>query len=159
MTEIATDTMTAPEDLADVPTAHETHEENFGLAVVAGLGAAAVGAVLWAVFVYATGLELGLVAIAVGALVGLAIQKTGRSSDRKFGILGAICAALGWAAGSVLCDVGLLAKEAGVSFFDALSRLGIGGSVTMAFQAADAMELLFLAIAVWEGYKLSTRQR
>jgi hypothetical protein len=59
----------------------------------------------------------------------------------------------------VLCDIAFVAKDVGRPFFDVLTSLGIGESVSLAFRAADAMDLLFLAIAVWEGYKLSFRYR
>ena len=102
-----------------------------GLAIAAGIAAAIVGAILWAVFVYLTNMELGLVAIAVGALVGISVREAGRSAHNSFGIIGAVCAAFGWALGTVMCD------------------FAIGRS--------DAIDLLFLAIAVWEGYKFAKR--
>jgi hypothetical protein len=129
--------------------------QNFVLAIPAGLAAAVAGAILWAVFVYATNMELGLVAIAVGALVGYAVRRAGNGIDPKFGLLGAACAAFGWALGTVLCDIGFVAKEVGRPFFDVAATLGVGQSVSLAVRGGDAMELLFLAIAVWEGWKLS----
>jgi hypothetical protein len=133
--------------------------QNFALAVPVGIAAAVVGAALWAGFVYVTGYELGLIAIAVGALVGLAVRAVGHGVDMKFGILGAACAAFGWALGLVLCDVAFLAKEAGQPFLDVFGRLGVGNSLSLALEAADPMELLFLAIAVYEGYRFSFRHR
>lgn len=134
-------------------------KQNFARAVPAGIAAAIVGAVLWALFVYLTQIKLGLVVVAVGALVGYAIRRAGQGVDKQFGILGGACAAFGWALGTVLCDVAFLAKNVDRPFFDVLASLGIGESVSLAFRAADAMDALFLAIAVWEGYKLSFRYR
>lgn len=152
----------ANEDAADAPAMDYEQElalararQNFALAVAAGLAAAAVGAALWAAVAFATGMELGLVAIAVGALVGLTIRKVGNGVDPKFGVLGALCAALGWALGTVLEDIAFLAHETGSSFFDVAAALGVGGSLSFALEVADAMSLLFLAIAVFEGWKLS----
>jgi hypothetical protein len=133
--------------------------QNFALAVPAGLAAAIVGAVVWAAFVYFTEIKLGLIVVAVGALVGYAIRRTGHGLDPQFGILGGACAALGWALGTVLCDIAFVAKNVDRSFFEVLTTLGVGQSVSLAFRAADGMDLLFLAIAVWEGYKLSFRYR
>jgi hypothetical protein len=45
-----------------------------GRAAIFGLGAAAGGAVLWAVVTRVTGYELGIIAIAVGWLVGVAVR-------------------------------------------------------------------------------------
>lgn len=131
---------------------------NFGLAVAAGLGAAVAGAMGWALFTYATNYELGLIAVAIGALVGVAVRKAGHGDTANFAILGAVCAALGCLLGIVLCDVAFLAKEMGRPFFFVLSQLGVGGSVSLAIEAGDAMELLFVAIAIWEGFKFSVRR-
>lgn len=151
----ANDAPPAPELSYDEELAQARARQNFALAVPAGLAAAVVGATLWAVFVYATGTELGLIAVAVGALVGLAIRKIGNGIDIQFAILGAVCAAFGWALGMILCDLAFLAKEAGRPFLDVASTLGIGDSISLMFQAGSPMDLLFLAIAVWEGWKLS----
>jgi hypothetical protein len=143
----------------DDAVAHLRARQNFGLAIAAGLGAAVVGAIFWAGFVYATEYKLGLIAVAVGALVGIAVRKAGNGIDPKFGILGAVCAAFGWALGTILCDVAFLAKDAGRPFLDVLASLGVGESISLGLRAADAMDLLFFAIAVWEGYKFSFRYR
>jgi hypothetical protein len=145
----------APEPDYDAQLAQLRARQNFALAIPAGLAAAVVGAVLWAVFVYATGMELGLIAVAVGALVGYAIRRVGRGIDPQFGVLGAICAALGWALGTALCDLAFLAKDTGGSFFDALSAIGAGQMISLMVRSLEAMDFLFLAIAVWEGWKLS----
>lgn len=130
-------------------------QQNFALAVPAGLAAALAGAVIWAFFTYLTGMALGLIAIVIGALVGFAIRKVGRGVDMHFSALGALCSALGWALGTVLCDVAFLAKAAHRSFFEVLTILGTSDLASLVMQAADAMDFLFLAIAVWEGWKLS----
>ena len=149
--------------LAATPEMQEQYAEavapNFPLAVAAGAGAAVVGAILWAVVGYVTNMELGLVAIAVGALVGIAVQGAGKGSDQRFAFIGAAFAALGWALGTVLCDVAFLAKATGQPLLDVVTRVGISDSVALAIRASDAMDLLFLAIAVWEGYKFSIRRR
>jgi hypothetical protein len=134
-------------------------KQNFALAIPAGIAAAVVGAVLWALFVYLTEFKLGLIVVVVGALVGYAIRTTGHGIDKQFGILGAACAAFGWALGTVLCDIAFVAKSVGRPFLDVLTNLGIGQSASLALRAADMMDLVFLAIAVWEGYKLSFRYR
>jgi hypothetical protein len=146
----------APEEMTyEQEIAQLRARQNFGLAVLAGLAAAVVGALLWAAVVYVTNMELGLVAIAVGALVGYAVRRAGNGVDPQFAVLGALCAALGWALGTVLGDIAFLATEAGRPFLDVAASLGFGGSISLASETGDAIELLFLAIAVYEGWKLS----
>lgn len=144
----------APPEAIDQPPAPEARA-SFPLAALAGIAAAVVGAVGWALFSYATEYELGLIAVAIGALVGLAVRKAGNGDTANFAILGAACAAFGCLLGIVLCDVAFLAKATAQPFFALLSQLGVGGSVSLAVEAGDAMELLFVAIAIWEGFKFS----
>ena len=134
-------------------------QQNFALAVPAGIVAALVGAILWAVVVYVSGYALGLMAIAVGAVVGYAVRATGKGVDQKFGILGAGCAALGWALGTALADVAMLAKLENLSFATAFADLGANGTVSLFMNAADGMDILFLGIALYEGYKFAFRYR
>jgi len=128
---------------------------NIPAAVAAGLAAALVGAVVWALIGYATGASLGLVAILVGAIVGVAVRAAGKGHSAIFQYIGAGCAALGWALGTVLVDEAFVAKQAGRPFLDVVAALGAGNAVSLALSAADGMDLLFLGIACYEGYKFS----
>lgn len=134
-------------------------QQNFAMAIPAGIVAAIVGAVLWAVVVYVSGYALGLMAIVVGALVGYAVRIAGKGVDQKFGILGAACGALGWALGTLLADIAMVSKFENMPFFEAVSRLGMNGSVSLFMAAADVMDILFLGIAMYEGYKFAFRHR
>lgn len=129
--------------------------QNLTLAIPAGLAAALVGAGLWAAFSYATGYELGIVVIAIGAVIGWTIRAAGHGVDPVFGVVGAACAALAWALGTVLSDVAFLSQAVGRPFLEVLGDLGVGQSVDFAVSNIEAMDFLFLAIAVWEGWKLS----
>ncbi len=133
--------------------------QNFALAVPAGLAAALVGVALWAAFVYFTDTKLGLIALAIGVMVGFAVRKTGNGLDQRFGILGGVCAALGWALGTMLCDVAFIAKEVDQPFFAVMTNLGVTHTASIALGAADFMDIVFLAIAVYEGYKLAFRYK
>ena len=133
--------------------------QNFALAVPAGLVAALAGAILWAGVVYFTHVKLGLIVVAVGVLVGYAIRAAGNGVDQKFGILGGACAALGWALGTALTDVAFLAQGAGRSALDVVQALSASQISALMARAADPMDLVFLAIAVWEGYKFSFKYK
>jgi hypothetical protein len=159
MVESSTPAQSASPPTLEQAIAQVRAQQNFAAAVPVGIVAAIVGAGLWAVTVYATEMKLGLVAIAVGALVGYAVRTVGKGIEQKFGILGAICAALGWGLGTMLSDVAFLAKHVGRSFGDVLMSLGLSETISFVARASDAMDLLFLGIAVYEGYKLSFRYR
>jgi hypothetical protein len=134
-------------------------DENFARAVPAAILAAILGAIIWAAVGYFSGMSLGLIAILVGAMVGYAVRRVGKGTDRKFGYLGGAAAAFGWALGTWLCDIGLLAKEVGRPILDVFASIGLTNSVAFAFRAADVMDLLFLAFAVYEGYRFALRHR
>ena len=134
-------------------------QQNFARAVPAGIVAALVGAAIWAITVYATNMKLGIIAIVIGALVGYAIRVTGNGIDQKFGLLGAACAALGWALGTFCSDIAFVANYVHRPFPEVFFNLGLERSMSLAFSAADAMDILFLGIAIYEGYKFSFRYR
>jgi hypothetical protein len=139
--------------------APELADQNFALAVPAGLVAALIGAVIWAAVTYVTQMEIGLIAVAVGALTGVTVKRVGRGVGAHFGFLGAGCAALGWALGMLLSDIAFLANTRNLSLLEAAQVLNPAGLVRLAGAAFQPMDLLFLGIAVYEGYKFSFERR
>lgn len=145
----------APEMDRDEAIAHLRAQQNFVLAVPAGLLAAIVGAAIWGGVVYVTQYQVGLIAVAVGALVGFAVRVAGRGVDMKFGILGAACAALGWLLGTIAVDVAMVAQVTNAPVMEVVSRLNVENVVELLSATSDVMDLLFLAIAVYEGYRFA----
>jgi hypothetical protein len=134
-------------------------EQNFGLAIPAGIGAAVLGAVVWAIVTVATEMQLGLMAIAVGFIVGRAIRAVGHGVEPKFGYLGAACALLGCVAGNVLSAIGFYAKLRGIGYVEALGNLDMALLTKLVSTFSQTMDLLFYAIAIYEGYKFSFKYR
>ena len=152
----------------EAPAAHEHGIESFRseliaaqnlpMGIAAGAVAALVSAALWAVVTITTGYTFGLFALGVGILVGLSVRAAGKGVTTPFGVAGAVLAL----AGSLLGDYGaaahLRANFLGVSYLDYVSNLSaaeIGKLVSAWFSPLD---LLFYAIATYEGYQLSFRQ-
>jgi hypothetical protein len=128
------------------------------LAVAAvGLAAMLAGAILWAAVTVITHSELGLMAIAVGFMVGFAIQKFRKQPDPVFGIWGAILALAGCVLGNALSFVVFVAQQTNTPLVDAFLRVSIPGLVSVMAQNFGAMDLLFYGIAIYEGYKFSSR--
>jgi hypothetical protein len=130
-------------------------QQNFPLAVIAGLSAALLGAVLWAAVTVTTEYKLGLMALAVGYIAGQAIRLAGQGVDAKFGYLGAACGFLGCAAGDILSNIAFFAHAKSLSLMQTLNILTPDLLVALAKIAFDPMDLLFLAIGVYEGYKFA----
>ncbi len=130
-------------------------QQNFPLAVIAGVSAALLGAVLWAAVTVTTEYKLGLMALAVGYIAGQAIRLAGQGVDAKFGYLGAACGFLGCAAGDIMSNVVFFAHAKSLSLVQTLNMLTPDLLIALAKIAFDPMDLLFLAIGVYEGYKFA----
>jgi uncharacterized membrane protein YeaQ/YmgE (transglycosylase-associated protein family) len=101
--------------------------------------------------------ELGLMAIAVGFIVGMAIQKFRKRPDPSFGILGAVLALVGCVLGNAMSFVVFIAQHTGTPLIQAFLMVSIPKLVSVMVQNFGVMDLLFYAIAVYEGYKFSSR--
>jgi hypothetical protein len=101
--------------------------------------------------------ELGLMAIAVGFIVGMAIQKFRKEPDPTLGIFGAILALAGCVLGNAMSFVVFIAQHAGTPLVEAFLNVDLAKLVQVMAENFDAMDLLFYAIAIYEGYKFSSR--
>jgi hypothetical protein len=136
--------------------ARPARKQNLPLAIAAGTGAAIIGAIIWAVFTVMTNYQVGLIAIAIGFLVGYAVR-LGNGVDKIFGVTGALLALLGCVLGNVLSLIGFFAKSEQVSFFSALGSIDYSVLPQVMISAFDPMDLLFYGIALYEGYRFSFR--
>lgn len=128
---------------------------NLGLGVLAGLVAGGIGAAAWAVITVATNLQIGWMAVAVGALVGLAVRKAGRGRGTAFGIAGASLSLVACLCGNLMTVCILIARERKVALLDVLSGLDPATAVNLLGATFSGMDLLFYALAVYEGYRFS----
>ena len=65
-------------------------EQNLALAILVGGAAALLGALLWAALTVITDYQLGIAALGIGLLVGIAVRYAGKGIDRIYGIVGGI---------------------------------------------------------------------
>jgi len=133
-------------------------QQNLIGGILAGVVAASVGAILWAVITVATEFQIGFMAIAVGFLVGFAIRTVGKGIDTVFGIVGGVLALLGCAVGNLLAICGLLAKHNDIPYFTVLSVLEVEAVKNLMVVGFSPIDLLFYGFAVFEGYKFSFRR-
>jgi len=132
-------------------------DSNMPLAIVAGVVAALIGAALWAVITVTTGYQIGFMAIGVGFLVGLSVGRLGKGTTPAYGILGAALSLAGCVVGNVLAITGFIAQNESQPFFVVLSQLNIPAIPSILIETFSPIDLVFYAIAVYEGYKLSFR--
>jgi hypothetical protein len=133
-------------------------ETRLGAAIVVGTAAAIAAAAAWAVVTVTTHYQLGLMAIAVGALVGIAVQRVGRSGAPVLGVAGAVLAGLGCVLGNLFAQAGFAAQQTSLSLAGALGLVLTPSVAARALsQAFDGMGILFCAIAIYEGYKFARK--
>lgn len=132
--------------------------QNLPAGLVAGFVAAIVGAAVWAASAVITGYQIGLVAIGVGMLVGYAVRAGGRGIDQLFALSGAALALFGCVLGNLLIVCYFVAEGEGIAVAELLPQLDFAVATNLLVATYEPMDLLFYAIAVYEGFQLSTVQ-
>ena len=144
---------------ASASTRERMMEQNFPAGIMAGLLAAVIGAAIWAAISVATERQIGYMAIGMGALVGIAVRKLGKGYDMQFGIAGALLALLGCLIGNYFMACGFIAKELEIGVLGAMGSLNPGGVVDLLRSNFDGMDVLFLGIAAYTGFRISRIDR
>jgi hypothetical protein len=129
-------------------------------ALILGLVAAIIGAFIWDKFVLITGIQLGLIAVLLGILVGFAVVlgaegKSGALLPWMGALLAGFSILLGYAllAQDVVLQDSTLAEDLKqVPLLIRLPRLLIA-----IIPALDVLDWLFVAIGVWEGWIIPRR--
>lgn len=124
-------------------------ESSLGKSLLWSAGLASIGAALWAAVTLITDYQLGLIAIAVGYLAGIGAAKGGHGTRSQ--IVGVLMAAFGYFLGQLIIVATLLSEQVespGLGFVFEAMFIAIASSVS------DVMGLLFLGIALWEGWRI-----
>jgi hypothetical protein len=124
------------------------------LAIMGGLAAAVLGALLWMVVQVTLNLQVGYVALAIGAMVGLAIRGLGHSSNPVYGILGAVLTLAGCLGGEILSNL-YAASSAQQSMLSLAESTNYVATIQNIFSKMDVIGYVIYAIGIFEGYKLS----
>ncbi len=130
-------------------------DQNLGMGIVAGLAAAIVGGVLWAVITYYAGIQIGWMAIGIGFLVGFSIRHFGKGKDVSFSIAGAFLALVGCLLGNIFTVCMYISVESGEGIFNVLSGLDFSTMSDYLITSFRLMDAVFYGIAIYEGYKYS----
>lgn len=132
--------------------------QNMSLALLAGLGAAILGAGVWAMITALTGYQIGFMAVGVGFLVGSAVRRFGKGIDVSFGIVGAALALFGCLLGNLLAACIAVCRQEQIGFLYLLLRLAPAAVADLMKIAFSPMDVLFYGIAIYEGFKFSLRR-
>lgn len=133
-------------------------EQNLGMGMVGGAVGGLIGAVIWAIISYVTEYQIGWMAVGVGFLVGLGIRALGKGMDKVYGVLGGVIALLSVVLGNFLAAIGFLAKMLDVGYLDMLVSFRYSMTLELMKETFSVIDVLFYAIAVYEGYQFSFRK-
>lgn len=132
-------------------------EQNYSRALIVGIFAGIMGAVIWGAITVATEYQIGYMAIAIGAAVGFLMREAGKGIDQKFGFTGAIIAVISCFLGNFFSIVGFLSISEGLTFFDTLLAIDYSQVIPLMVETFSPIDLLFYGIAGYEGYKFAFR--
>ena len=132
-------------------------KQNLTMGVLAGAAAAVGGAVIWAVVTVVTSFQIGWMAVGVGFLVGSAVRAAGKGVDKPFGYAGAALAVGGCLLGNLLSICAVIAQQESIGITTVLTQLNPAAIPELMAVTFHPMDLLFYAIAVYEGYRFSFR--
>ena len=133
------------------------------LGIIGGVVAAIIGAVVWAAIVAVTKYETGLIAILVGAIVGFAVRFFGRGTSVAYGVIGGVLALVAVVVGSLLAIAIIYTSDptlntSGISLSQMLQVMASdpGSTLSLLQQTLSPIDLLFYAIAIFEGFAFAT---
>ncbi|AIY14106.1 MULTISPECIES: hypothetical protein [Cellulophaga] len=146
-------TLVSDENLAKIKA-----EQNLPAAIFGGICAGIIGALLWAVITTATGYQIGFMAIGIGAMVGLATGYFGKGIDLTFGLLGGVIALLSCVLGNFFSIIGAIATYEELGYLETLVLFDYAQAIPIMSETFSPMDILFYAIATFEGYKYAFRK-
>jgi len=133
-------------------------EQNLSMGIVAGAVAAAAGAALWAILTALTKFQIGLMAVGIGFIVGYSVRTLGKGIDKAFGIAGAALSLAGCVVGNFASVLMMISQEESIPLGTLLSGLSFPMFLDIMTVTFHPMDLVFYAVAVYEGYRLSFRK-
>jgi len=133
--------------------------QSIPFAILGGLMASIVGAVIWAAITTATGYQIGFMAIGIGLLVGYAVNFFGKGMTMPFAVIGAFFALFGCLLGNFLTILFAFSQVEDSSILVVLVAFVTSPSLVfeMMKETFSPIDLLFYGIAVYEGYRFSLR--
>lgn len=133
-------------------------EQNLLNGILASTLAGLAGAAVWAFITVATGYQLAILAIGLGALVGVAMRYFGKGLSLKYGIIGGAVALISVILGNYFSVIGMLSSQTGVGFFAVLGEIPLSAIPEVLAETFDIIDLLFYGLAVAQGFKYSIIQ-
>jgi hypothetical protein len=140
---------------------HHTTDErkkptNIVMATLAGLIASIIGTILYALYPFIFGMQLSLLAIGVGGIVGLAIHLVGKGKSRILGIIGAFLALASCIAGDVISVVAIYSFQNKVPLLKLLGSMNLFSIIDILSKTTYFIGIMFYGMAMVVAYGIST---
>lgn len=132
-------------------------EQEFPKAIITGIIVGIIGALLWGTITVITEFQIGFMAVAIGAGVGISMRITGKGIDQIFGISGGIIALVSCLLGNFFSIIGFIANSEGLGYLETLTLFDYNQLIPIMTETFSGMDLLFYGIAAYEGYKFAFR--
>ena len=129
--------------------------QNFALGAAGGLVAMLAGTSLWVAITVLSNYQFGYMAVGVGFLVGLGVQKLGRGFEPRFRYLGAGLTLIGCVLGNLFTGCELIAMDQKVGFARVVSVLTPVVAWDILAAMFSPMDILFYALGAMAGWKYS----
>ncbi len=125
--------------------------------ILSSLIVGVLGAILWGTITVSTEFQIGYMAVAIGAAVGITLRKFGNGIDKVFGIWGAAISLFSVLLGNFLSIIGFLANSVEFGYLETLIRFDYTFLPEIMSETFSVMDVFFYGIAVYEGYRFSFR--
>jgi hypothetical protein len=132
--------------------------QNLTMGLIGGLGAAALGSIVWATITALTYYQIGFMAVGVGFLVGYSVRKLGQGVDPVFGYIGAGLSILGCLVGNLLTTCIIVSQQENIALGEIVAGLNPSVAMEIMTYSFNPIDLLFYGLALYYGYKFSFRQ-
>ena len=106
-------------------------QQNLIHALVGGIAATIVSALIWATITVLTNYQIGYMAILIGILVGFSVRYFGNGIDQIYGVIGAILALIGCALGNLLSQIAFISQSESLEYIEVISLLNIDLIINM----------------------------
>lgn len=132
-------------------------EQDFPKAIMTGAVVGILGAILWGAVTVTTGLQIGYIAMGIGAGIGFSMRFMGKGIDQNFGIASGLIALLSCLLGNFLSIIGFIANAEGLGYFETLTLFDYNLLIPVMSETFSFKDILFYGVAASVAYKFSFR--
>jgi hypothetical protein len=132
-------------------------EQNLVAGTAAALVAGLIGAAVWAGIGYAFEIQIGWLAIGIGALVGMAMRIFGKGVQMHLPVIAGGIALLSVVLGNLLTTFAFVAKAHSVTLLEVAGGFDYSYLGAVMAETFSFMDVLFYGLAIWQAFQLSFR--